>query len=71
MQTLTINLPQPLRAQLQAFQTDEDIEQTDAAIIKALERYFQTWNPTKKIDPLPAMYDAEDGPCEVINSFRE
>ncbi len=71
MQTLTINLPQPLRAQIQTFQKDQDIERTEAAIVKALESYFQTWTPTQKIDPLPAMYDAEDGPCEVINSFRE
>ncbi len=71
MQTLTINLPQTLRAQIQAFQTDQDLGQTEAAIVKALECYFQTWTPTKKTDPLPAMYDAEDGPCEVIESFRE
>ncbi len=71
MQTLTINLPQPLRAQIQTFQKDQDIEQAEAAVVKALESYFQTWTPTKEIDPLPAMYDAEDGPCEVIDSFRE
>lgn len=71
MQTLTINLPQSLRAQLQRFQSDQDIEKTEAAIIKALESYFQTWTPAQKTDPLPAMYDVEDGPCEVISSFRE
>ena len=71
MQTLTINLPQSLRAQLQTFQNDQDIDYPEAAVVKVLESYFQTWEPTKEIDPLPAMYDVEDGPCEVINSFRE
>ncbi len=71
MQTLTLNLPQSLRAQIQTFQCDQEIDKTEAAIIKALESYFQTWTPTKRTDPLPAMYDAEDGPCEVIDSFRE
>lgn len=71
MQTLTINLPQSLRAQIQIFQSDQDIETAETAIVEILESYFQTWKPAKKIDPLPAMYDAEDGPCEVIDSFRE
>ncbi|MEM8504061.1 MAG: hypothetical protein AAF716_13025 [Cyanobacteria bacterium P01_D01_bin.1] len=71
MQTLTINLPQPLRAQLQTFQHDQKIEQTEAAVVKALENYFQTWTSAQRTDPLPAMYDAEDGPCEVIDSFKE
>ncbi|MBE9061831.1 hypothetical protein [cf. Phormidesmis sp. LEGE 11477] len=71
MQTITLNLPQSLRAQLQIFQSDRGIEQPESAIVKALENYFQTWTPTQKKDPLPTMYDAEDGPCEVINSFRE
>lgn len=71
MQTLTVNLPQSIRAQLQIFQRDQNIENAEAAVVEALERYFQTWTPTKKIGPLPAMYDAEDGPCEVIDSFRE
>lgn len=71
MQTITINLPQSLRAQLQTFQSDQNIEQPETAIVKALENYFHSWSPAQKIDPLPAMYDAEDGPCEVINSFRE
>jgi hypothetical protein len=71
MQTLTLNLPQSLRAQIQTFQRDQEIDQPEVAIIKALESYFQTWTPTKRTDPLPAMYDAEDGPCEVIDSFRE
>lgn len=71
MQTFTVNLPQPLRVQLQAYQNDSDIEDPQAAMIAALEAYFQTWTPTKKRDPLPTMYDAEDGPCEVISSFLD
>ena len=71
MQTLTVNMPQALRVQLQAYQNDNDIETPDKAILAILEAYFQTWTPIKKADPLPAMYDAEDGPCEVISSFLE
>ena len=71
MQTLSVNVPQSLRAQLQAYQNDQDIEQPEAAMVAALEAYFQNWKPTKKAPPLPAMYDAEDGPCEVIASFKE
>lgn len=71
MQTLTVNVPQVLRAQLQAYQNDQNIEQPEAAMISALEAYFQNWTPTKKAPPLPAMYDAEDGPCEVVRSFLE
>ncbi|EDX84321.1 hypothetical protein S7335_2018 [Synechococcus sp. PCC 7335] len=71
MQTITINLPQSLRAQLQTFRSDQNIDHLEAAVVKALESYFLTWEPAKKIDPLPAMYNAEDGPCEVIDSFRE
>lgn len=69
MQTLQVNMPQTLRAQLQAFQNDAEIAQPEVAIIAALEAYFENWTPTKKAPPLPAMYDAEDGPCEVIASF--
>jgi len=71
MQTLSVNVPQSLRVQLQAYQNDQDIEQPEAAMVAALEAYFQNWTPTKKAHPLPAMYDAEDGPCEVIDSFKE
>jgi len=63
-------MPQALRAQLQAFQNDTEIEQPEAAIVAVLETYFENWTPTKKAPPLPAMYDAEDGPCEVIASFK-
>ena len=71
MQTLTVNMPQALRAKLQTYQNDQNIEQAEAALIAALEDYFQDWTPTKKTPPLPAMYDAEDGPCEVVRSFLE
>ena len=70
MQTLNINVPQALRAQLQAYQNDRGIAAPEAAMIAALEDYFQSWVPTHKTPPLPAMYDAEDGPCEVIESFK-
>ncbi|MEL6160088.1 MAG: hypothetical protein AAFQ40_10520 [Cyanobacteria bacterium J06623_5] len=69
MQTLTVNMPQTLRIKLQAYQNDEGIALPEAAMIAALEAYFETWQPTQKTPPLPAMYDAEDGPCEVISSF--
>ncbi|MEL6353293.1 MAG: hypothetical protein AAFR58_16315 [Cyanobacteria bacterium J06627_28] len=69
MQTLTVNMPQTLRIKLQAYQNDNDLELPEAAVVKALEAYFDTWEPTQKATPLPAMYDAEDGPCEVISSF--
>lgn len=71
MQTLTINMPQTLRVQLQAYQNDNDIAAPDKALISALEAYFQTWQPTKTSDALPTMYDAEDGPCEVMSSFAD
>ncbi len=71
MQTLSVNVPQSLRVQLQTYQQDQSIEQPEAAMVAALEAYFQTWVPTQKAPPLPAMYDAEDGPCEVIRSFAE
>lgn len=71
MQTLNVNMPQTLRAKLQAYQNDKGIQDPAAAVVAALEDYLQTWTPTQKNDPLPAMYDAEDGPCEVIHSFKE
>lgn len=71
MQTLTIHLPQTLRAKLQTYQNDQGIEEPEPALIAALEAYFQDWTPTKKAHPLPAMYDAEDGPCEVVRSFLD
>ena len=71
MQTLNVTMPQALRAQLQAYQKDCGIEDPAVAVVAALASYFQTWTPAKKSDPLPAMYDAEDGPCEVISSFQE
>ncbi|MEM6449899.1 MAG: hypothetical protein AAF703_06260 [Cyanobacteria bacterium P01_D01_bin.105] len=71
MQTLKVTVPQALRVQLQAYQNDSGIEDPAAAIVAALDQYFQTWKPTEKNDPLPAMYDAEDGPCEVMSSFIE
>lgn len=70
MQTLTVNMPQPLRARLQSYQNETEIETPEKAIIAALEAYFETWKPAKQT-VLPAMYDAEGGPCEVIESFRE
>ena len=71
MQTLNVNMPQVLRVQLQAYQNDNGIEDPAAAIVAVLEDYFQTWSPTKKTAPLPAMYDVEEGPCEVMASFAE
>lgn len=71
MQTLTVNMPQALRVQLQAYQNDSGLEDPAAAMISALEDYFQTWTPAKKSDPLPTMYSAEEGPCEVISSFLD
>ncbi len=67
MQTLTINMPQALRVQLQEYQNEQGIQQPEAAIIAALQAYFAAKPPAK--GPLPAMYDAEDGPCEVLSSF--
>lgn len=71
MQTLTVNMPQPLRAQLQDYQNEQGIAQPADAIIAALQAYFETWSPATSPGPLPAMYDAEEGPCEVISSFLE
>ncbi|MEL6490753.1 MAG: hypothetical protein ABG776_21580 [Cyanobacteria bacterium J06555_13] len=70
VQTIKVNVPQALRAKLQAYQNDQDIAEPEKAMIAALEDYFQSWVPTKKAPLLPAMYDAEDGPCEVIESFK-
>jgi hypothetical protein len=67
MQTLTINMPQVLRVQLQQYQNEQGIQQPEAAIIAALQAYFEALPAANK--PLPAMYDAEDGPCEVLSSF--
>ncbi|MGB3295613.1 MAG: hypothetical protein WBB01_21730 [Phormidesmis sp.] len=71
MQTLMVNMPQALRAQLQDYQNDRGIAQPAEAIVAVLQAYFETWEPATSPDPLPAMYDAEDGPCEVISSFLE
>lgn len=71
MQTLTVDMPQPLRAQLQEYQNEQGIAQPADAIIAALQTYFATWAPASPQAPLPAMYDAEEGPCEVIASFLE
>ncbi|MGD1899178.1 MAG: hypothetical protein ACFB16_19775 [Phormidesmis sp.] len=71
MQTLHLNLPQTLRIRLQAYQNDQNIKQPEAAVVAALEAYLESWTPAKKAPPLPAMYDAEDGPCEVVSSFLE
>ena len=69
MQTLNVTLPQPLRSQLQRFQNEQGIELPEKAVVAVLAAYFETWQPAET-DSLPAMYDAEDGPCEVIDSFR-
>jgi len=71
MQTLSVTVPQALRVQLQAYQNDCGIEDPATAMVAALAAYFETWTPTNKSEALPAMYDAEDGPCEVIASFKE
>jgi len=70
MQTLTINMPQALRVKLQEYQNEHGIEQSEAAVVAVLQDYFQSWSATTPPD-LPTMYDAEDGPCEVIASFLE
>ena len=71
MQTLKVNVPQSIRIKLQAYQNAQEIKQPEAAVVAVLEAYLQNWTPAKKAPPLPAMYDAEDGPCEVIASFKE
>lgn len=69
MQTLNVTVPQTLRIQIQRFQNERGIEAPEEAIVAALASYFEAWKPAKT-DPLPAMYDAEDGPCELIESFK-
>jgi len=69
MQTMKVTIPQTLRTQIQRFQNEGGIAAPEDAIVAALEVYFRTWKPSKSA-ALPAMYDAEDGPCEVIESFR-
>ncbi|MGB7086621.1 MAG: hypothetical protein WBD47_13780 [Phormidesmis sp.] len=71
MQSLTVDMPQTLRAKLQEYQNEQDIDQPTEAILAILEAYLQTWSPAKAPATLPAMYDAEDGPCEVLTSFLE
>ena len=71
MQTLTVNMPQALRARLQEYQNEQGIAQPAEAIVAVLQAYFESWEPATPPDPLPAMYDAEEGPCEVIPSFLE
>ena len=71
MKTLMVNVPQALRAKLQAYQNDNKIAEPTTAIVTILDTYLETWTPSQKTDPLPAMYDAEDGPCEVLPSFLE
>ena len=70
MQTLTMNMPQALRVKLQEYQNEHGIGQSEAAVVAVLQDYFQSWSATTPPD-LPVMYDAEDGPCEVIDSFLE
>ena len=69
MQTLNVTIPQTLRIQIQHFQNERGIAAPEDAIVAALSSYFETWKPAKA-DVLPAMYDAEDGPCELIESFK-
>lgn len=63
-------MPQALRVRLQEYQNEHGIEQSEAAVVAALQDYFKSWSATTASE-LPTMYDAEDGPCEVINSFLE
>ncbi|NJM98328.1 MAG: hypothetical protein HC800_15245 [Phormidesmis sp. RL_2_1] len=69
MQTLTINMPQALRAQLQVYQNGHNMADPAAAIVAIVDAYLQLWSSTATAQSLPAMYDAEDGPCEVLPSF--
>ena len=69
MQTLNVTIPQALRIQIQRFQNESNIAAPEDAIVAALEAYFKIWK-SAEANTLPAMYDAEDGPCEVIESFR-
>ena len=68
MQTLTLNMPQTLRVRLQEYQNKQGIALPEEAVISALQAYFEAQTAAST---LPAMYDAEDGPCEVITSFLE
>lgn len=70
MQTLTLDMPQDLRVRLQEYQNEQGIQQPNEAVIAILQAYFATWSPMDA-PKLPSMYDAEDGPCEVIASFLE
>ena len=70
MQTLTLNMPQSLRVRLQEYQNEQGIQQADKAVIAILQAYFESYSPAEKLE-LPTMYNAEDGPCEVIASFME
>jgi hypothetical protein len=70
MQTICLNLPQTLRIRLQEYQNAQGIEQPDTAIVAILQAYLDSL-PAAEHPKLPAMYDAEDGPCEVIPSFLE
>lgn len=70
MQTLKVDMPQALRVRLQEYQNEHDIHASDEAVVAVLQAYFKTWSPATTPE-LPTMYDAEDGPCEVIPSFLE
>ena len=70
MQSLIVNMPQALRVKLQEYQNEHGIAQSEAAIVAVLQDYFQSWSAATSAK-LPEMYDAEDGPCEVISSFLE
>ena len=71
MQTLKVNLPQDLRAKLQLYQNDKAIANPTEAVVAILNAYLNEWTPSQAQSPLPAMYDAEDGPREVIPSFLD
>ena len=70
MQTLTLNMPQSLRVRLQEYQNEQGIQQPDKAVVAVLQAYLESYSSVEQ-PKLPAMYDAEDGPCEVISSFME
>jgi hypothetical protein len=70
MQTLTLDMPQDLRIRLQEYQNEQGIQQPNEAVIAILQVYFAS-NLPMDAPQLPRMYDAEDGPCEVITSFLE
>ena len=73
MQTLNVTVPQPLRVLLQHYQNQHGIDLPEAAILRILNDHLQTWQLQNEAQTptLPAMYDAEDGPCEVIESFNQ